>query len=229
MNRTITFLLLAALLMAGLGWFFDGHGADSSEESVQEVAASETAIGGPLFWPKEPDSPVEPATDGMVDLYLQVSSSDGVEALPAANIELEVFFESDGMLSHGPFTQHAISLGTFSTDEHGAAHFRLTLPVSERNKLPINGALFVCAAKTGWQKPSEAWFQCKPQMDRTIRQPLVLHRGATIRVRPLGFDPEESRPGFIGPILSIDSLDLEEEEQLMPFLPSESLGHLIFP
>ena len=85
MNRTITFLLLAALLMAGLGWFFDGHGADSSEESVQEVAASETAIGGPLFWPKEPDSPVEPATDGMVDLYLQVSSSDGVEVLPAGN------------------------------------------------------------------------------------------------------------------------------------------------
>lgn len=224
MNRTITFLLLTAILMAGLGWFFDRNGDKESDETGQETAVTPSAAGSPLFSPKEPTGPISLANDGMVDLYLQVSTMDDGEASPASNMELEAFFESDGMLSHSPFTKHASSLGTFQTDDKGTAHFRVQLPTSRGSKLPENGALFVCATQVGWQKPSKAWFHCKPQMDSTIRQPLVLNRGATMQVRPLGFDPKQSVDEFIGPILSVQALDFEQKEQFIPFFPSEPLG-----
>ncbi|PCJ52644.1 MAG: hypothetical protein COA70_11650 [Planctomycetota bacterium] len=221
MNRTITFLLLAAVLMGGLGWFFDRYGADSEEE---ETVAEMPALGSSLFTPKQPAGKVESPTKGMIDLYLQVSSTDGAETSPAANLDLEVFFESDYILRYGSISDHAISLGTFQTTEDGTAHFRLELPISPRNQLPIGGALYICAAKSGWQKPKEAWFQCTPQMDRTISQSLELHRGATIKVRPLGYSPEDANPKFFEPRLTIQSLDFDAPDQVIPFFPAESEG-----
>jgi len=222
MNRTITFLLLAAVLMGGLGWFFDRYGAHSEEE--QEPTAEVTELGSPLFRPKQSVDPVEVPTDGMVDLYLQVSSTDGEESSPAAHLDLEVFFESEGMLRHLPLTDHASSLGTFQTKADGSAHFRLKLPISPRNKLPVEGALFVCAANPGWQSPTKAWFQCTPQMNRSISQSLELIRGATITVRPLGYSPENANPRFFEPRLTIQALDFEAPEQVIPFFPAEAKG-----
>jgi len=225
MNRTVTFLLLSAALLVALGWYFDRKGPATSAVGNSEGSADVAVVGGPIFWPKQPSGPAEPATEGMIDLYLQVNSEDGAEVTPAANLELEVFFESDRMLMHLPFSSHASSLGTFQTEADGSAHFRLKLPISPQSKLPLEGALFVCAAMGGWQMPGRAWFQCSPEMDRTITQPLTLKRGATIQVRPIGYSAQGAEHGFLGPLLSIQALDFEAPEEMIPFFPAGPGGN----
>lgn len=211
MNRTVPFLLLAALLMAGLGWFFDRGAPAEDPEAIQSHSAeedrNESIDTGTEILAKAPEvdsSHVErtdiPTADHdtlaqdfftgptkLLDLRIQGRTEEYYLAPPAADLELDVFY---GVWSRDKFfsyekLEHAKSVGKVVLDQQGRANLKINLPADEKEEGLLRAVLYLVPSSKGWQN-TQATVYIGAKTKSPLERKLVFQPGVTIRVRAIG-------------------------------------------